>query len=63
VVVLRKADGVEVASRAVPLERSGNTGYADLGPAVGPESLLIRLLAQAALPLDEVELRLVVTDD
>ncbi|NNB85292.1 hypothetical protein [Corallococcus exiguus] len=61
--VLRREDQGERAATDLPLEVSGRTAYADLGPAVGQGNLLFALLAQAGLPLEEADLHLVVTHD
>lgn len=61
--VLRREDQGERAATDLPLEISGRTAYADLGPAAGQGNLLFALLAQAGLPLEEADLHLVVTHD
>ncbi|XXF75159.1 hypothetical protein P2318_18995 [Myxococcaceae bacterium GXIMD 01537] len=61
--VLRRDDQDERAGIDLPLELSGRTAYADLGPAAGQGNLLYALLAQAGLPLEKAELHLVVTHD
>lgn len=58
--VLRRDGALEVATTELPLEVSGNTAYADLGPVAGPESLVHALLARAGLAQEEADLRLVV---
>jgi hypothetical protein len=61
--VLRREDQAERAATELPLEISGRTAYADLGPTAGQGNLLFALLAQAGLPLEEADLHLVVTHD
>lgn len=62
-VVLRRDDAVEQAATDLPLEVSGNTAYADLGPVVGQGNLLHALLVRAGLPQEEADLGLMVMHD
>lgn len=60
--VVRKDDATEKASAELTADVSGNTAYADLGPAAGQGNLLYTLLAQAGLSAEEAALYLVVMD-
>ncbi len=61
--VSRRDEEAARASMDLTLEVSGNTAYADLGPAAGQGNLLHVLLAQAGIPIEDADVRLVVTHD
>jgi len=61
--LVRRDDSSEKATLEFTLEVSGNTAYADLGPAVGEGNLLHRILARAGLAPEEADVHLVVMDD
>lgn len=61
--VSRRKGRKALASMDLPLEVSGNTAYANLGPAVGRGNLLHALLTRAGIPPEQADVRLVVMHD
>jgi hypothetical protein len=61
--LVRRDNGVVVAGRVLTPSVEGNTGYLDLGPVAGSDSLFHQLLRESGLDADAVARRVVLDDE